>query len=109
MAEQPTVDKLYEKPDDKRNHQKLIAAVSYAPFGFVAAMLSGDQSAFVQKHMKQGTIVFVAYLIASALLPGGFITWLGLCVLVYAPVAYYYGSHAFQGETKLLPYIGDKL
>jgi ABC-type multidrug transport system permease subunit len=109
MAEQPTVNNLYEEPGDKRNHEKFIAAVAYLPFGFVATMLSGEQSPFVQTHMKQGAIVFVAYVFFGVVLPGGLLAWFALGIFLYAPAAAYYGYNAFQGETKLLPYIGEKL
>ncbi|HRI36853.1 MAG TPA: hypothetical protein PK765_07585 [bacterium] len=90
MAEQPTVKNLYEEPGDKRNHEKLIAAVAYAPFGFVVTMLSGEQSPFVQTHMKQGAIVFLSYFALSVILPGGALTWFALGFFVYVPAAAYY-------------------
>ncbi len=102
-------EKLYERKDGLRNHERFIAALCYAPFGFILGfILSDDRDIFVRFHAKQGICIFVPYIVLAILVPGGFLVWLGLA-LIYIPMALWFGFQAFSGERPPLPFIGKYL
>lgn len=75
--------------------ERVLGAICYAPFGFVAPVLMQKQSAFLSFHTKQGAIIFLTYLVLTFIpVP---LTW-GIFTLIYIILAGFAGWRAFEGE-----------
>lgn len=87
-----------EKEVDIKREDRLIWAICYAPFGFIAPFAVKRSSNFLSIHIKQGAIIFLTFLLLIMLLP----LWLmGILFLVYLWLAWFpaykaFWWHAFQ-------------
>ena len=80
----------------------LLGAICYGPFGFVVPIFLQKQSDFLSFHTKQGTIIFLAWLIIDILpVPGLF----GIFTLAYIGLAGFAGWKAYNGEKYMYPFI----
>ena len=81
-------------------------ALSYIPFvGIILYFVEKDKSPELMKHIKYGTVLFVAYIILSVLLTSA-LTW--IIALVYLAAFCFLGYKAYTGEAVELDFI-DKL
>lgn len=85
--------------------ERLIAAICYAPFGFLAPIFLGKSSDFLTPHMRQGAIIFVSWFILN-LLPLGLS---GLFFLIYIGLAGYAAKQAYDGLTFTYPFVDAAL
>ncbi|MCK9272156.1 hypothetical protein M0P65_01285 [Candidatus Gracilibacteria bacterium] len=75
--------------------ERMLAAICYLPFGFLAPLLMHKESNFLSFHTKQGGIIFGIYLILN-ILPTFFI-W-GILTLFYIGIAIIAINKAYNGE-----------
>ena len=65
MQENENIITEEEEDSVLSKEEKVLGAICYAPFGFVAPILMQKQSEFLSFHTKQGAIIFLAYLILT--------------------------------------------
>ena len=88
------------------NNALLKNAISYVPLvGIVLYFVEKDKSAELMKHIKYGTVLFVAYIVLSVLLTSALT---GIIALVYLAAIAFLGYKAYTGEAVELDFI-DKL
>jgi len=81
-------------------------ALSYLPLvGVILYFVEKDKSPELMKHIKYGTVLFVAYIILSVLLTSALT---GIIALVYLAAFCFLGYKAYTGEAVELDFI-DKL
>lgn len=49
---------LYEDEEGPNKEERVLGAICYAPFGFIAPLMMQKQSDFLSLHTKQGGIIF---------------------------------------------------
>ncbi|MEA3249925.1 MAG: hypothetical protein U9Q03_06275 [Patescibacteria group bacterium] len=82
----------------------LMAALSYLNVLFLIPLLFAKKDKYVKLHLRQGIVLFAAYVIVSAVVWFPVIGWmLGLFLLV---ISIYGFLQALSGKEWELPYIG---
>jgi uncharacterized membrane protein len=97
----------------KSSDQNLMAAICYISFVSVIILLTRKDNEFIQFHAKQGTVIFVAWVILVLLyvpllfIPvlGWILNTLGWLVVVIASIVGF--IKAYSGEKYRLPLIAD--
>lgn len=97
----PETQEWYINPAEKKinvkREDRLIWAVCYAPFGFIAPFITKRSSNFLSIHTKQGAIIFLTFLLLIILIPSKFgFNW--VLFLAYLWVAWYPAYQAFSGH-----------
>ncbi|MCR4330613.1 MAG: hypothetical protein NUV49_01900 [Patescibacteria group bacterium] len=95
--------------EQKKEHNTVMAVVAYILF-FIPLLTDAKNDPFVKYHVKQGLVLFIAYVVVM-ILSWTPIVWslyglimllnLGLLVLLIIGI-----MHAVNGEQKPLPFIG---
>lgn len=85
------------------NH-RLMAGLSYLNILFLIPLLFAKKDSFVKFHLRQGLVLFAAYVVVSAIVWFPVIGWMaGLFLFV---ISVYGFIQALQGNEWELPYIG---
>ncbi len=108
-----TAKKVVKKAAPKASKKKVVAkndllknAISYIPLvGIVLFFVEKDKSPELIRHIKYGTILFVAYIILTALLTSALTS---VVAFVYLVAIAFLGYKAYTGEAVELDFI-DKL
>lgn len=93
----PEFKSWFKNPAEKKvkvkKEDRLIWAVCYAPFGFIAPYVMKRNSDFLSLHSKQWAIIFITFLLLLIILPFWF---KGLIFLTYIGFAAYPAYQAFS-------------
>jgi len=90
--------------DGTEGNRRLMAALSYLNILFLIPLLFAKKDAFVKFHLRQGIVLFAAYVVASAIVWFPVFGWMiGLFLLV---ISIYGFLQALYGKEWELPYIG---
>jgi len=84
-----------EKKVDIKREDRLIGAICYAPFGFIAPFITKKSSNFLSIHTKQWAIIFFFFLFLMIVLPF-WLKW--LLFIMYLWFAWYPAYQAFSGH-----------
>jgi fumarate reductase subunit D len=85
--------------------QRFIAGLSYIGVLFVVPLLIAKGNKFMQFHVKQGIVLFIADVAASFIVWIPFIGWsIGLAMFI---VSFYGFIQALRGEEWELPFLGQ--
>lgn len=86
-------------PENVPQTDRVIGAVCYVPFGFLAPLATDKSSDFLAFHSRQGMVVFFGWCILWALLPSLWVlTW-----LLYIGLIAFMASKTLKGDTYRLP------
>ncbi len=94
-----------ENVPDMDSTRRLMAALSYLNVLFLVPLLFAKKDEFVKFHLKQGIVLFAAYVVASAVVWFPFVGW--MIALFLLAVSIYGFLQALSGKEWKLPYIGD--
>lgn len=102
--EQPTQPSAPGQPTPKSDKNTGMAVVAYILF-FIPLLTNAKRDPFVKYHVKQGLLLFVAWVVVSVLTPVLFmITWLLYIVLLVFMILGI--MNALNGKQEPLPLIG---
>jgi len=95
-----------EQSEQKKEHNTAMAVVAYILF-FVPLLTDAKNDPFVKYHVKQGLVLFIAYVIVMTISWMPFFYWFAWIFYVALLVLFIIGiMHAVNGEEKPLPFIG---
>lgn len=102
--EQPTQPSAPGQPAPKSDKNTGMAVVAYILF-FIPLLTEAKHDPFVKYHVKQGLLLFIAWIVVSILTPVLFmITWLFYIVLLVFTVLGI--MNALNGKQEPLPLVG---
>lgn len=86
------------------SNRRLMAALSYLNILFLIPLLFAKKDKYVKFHLRQGIVLFAAYVVASAIVWFPVVGWM---IAVFLLVVSIYGFlQALYGKEWELPYIG---
>jgi uncharacterized membrane protein len=98
-------DFLPEEDAGPNKEERMLGVICYAPFGFMAPIMTQKQSDFLTFHTKQGGVIFGIYFFLVIIPISGLF---GILTLAYIGIASFAGWKAYNGEMYTYEFI-DKL